>query len=51
MEFGRGCDYSILLTFAHHEPEVAKISLRKKVKRGRVIQDTGSGGAWPDIFG
>ena len=43
----RDVSYSILLAFAYHEPEVAKISLRKKVKRGRIIQDTGSGGAWP----
>ena len=39
--------YSILLAFAYHEPEVGKISLRRKVKRDRIIQDTGSGGAWP----
>lgn len=43
----RDISYSILLAFAYHEPEVAKISLRKKVQRGRIIQDTGSGGAWP----
>ncbi|WP_422107154.1 MGH1-like glycoside hydrolase domain-containing protein [Winogradskyella sp.] len=43
----RDVSYSILLAFAYHEPEVAKISLRKKVRRGRIIQDTGSGGAWP----
>ena len=43
----RDVSYSTLLAFAYHEPEVAKISLRKKVKRGRIIQDTGSGGAWP----
>ena len=43
----RDISYSILLAFAYHEPEVAKTSLRKKVKRGRIIQDTGSGGAWP----
>ena len=43
----RDISYSILLAFAYHEPEVAKISLRKKVKRNRIIQDTGSGGAWP----
>lgn len=43
----RDVSYSILLAFSYHEPEVAKISLRKKVKRGRIIQDTGSGGAWP----
>lgn len=43
----RDVSYSTLLAFAYHEPEAAKISLRKKVKRGRIIQDTGSGGAWP----
>ena len=43
----RDISYSIFLAFAYHEPGVAKISLMKKVKRGRIIQDTGSGGAWP----
>ena len=43
----RDVSYSTLLAFAYHEPEVAKTSLRKKVNRGRIIQDTGSGGAWP----
>lgn len=43
----RDVSYSTLLAFAFHEPEVARISLMKKVKRGRIIQDTGSGGAWP----
>ncbi|NNE78296.1 MAG: glycogen debranching protein, partial [Pricia sp.] len=43
----RDVSYSILLAFAFHEPEVAKISLRRKVKRGRIVQDPGSGGAWP----
>ncbi|MEO1435139.1 MAG: glycogen debranching protein, partial [Bacteroidota bacterium] len=43
----RDISYSIFLAFAYHEPEVAKISLRKKVNRQRIIQDTGSGGAWP----
>jgi Bacterial alpha-L-rhamnosidase 6 hairpin glycosidase domain len=43
----RDVSYSILLAFAYHEPEVAKISLLKKVKRDRIIQDTGSGGAYP----
>lgn len=43
----RDISYSILLAFAYHEPKVARISLMKKVKRGRIIQDTGSGGAWP----
>lgn len=43
----RDISYSIYLAFAYHEPEIAKISLLKKVKRNRIIQDTGSGGAWP----
>ncbi len=43
----RDISYSIVLAFGFHEPEVAKISLMKKVKRDRIIQDTGSGGAWP----
>ncbi|MEJ2006328.1 MAG: glycogen debranching protein [Cyclobacteriaceae bacterium] len=44
----RDVSYSILLAFAYHEPEVAKISLMRKVTpRKRIIQDTGSGGAYP----
>lgn len=43
----RDISYSIFLAFAYHEPEIGKISLMKKVKRDRIIQDTGSGGAWP----
>lgn len=43
----RDISYSIFLAFAYHEPEIAKISLMKKVLRDRIIQDTGSGGAWP----
>lgn len=43
----RDVSYSILLAFAYHEPEISKISLRKKIKRKRIVQDTGSGGAWP----
>ena len=43
----RDVSYSTLLAFAYHEPEIARISLMKKVKRDRIIQDTGSGGAWP----
>jgi hypothetical protein len=37
----RDVSYSTLLAFAYHEPEVAKISLLRKVKRDRIIQDTG----------
>ncbi|MCK9207299.1 MAG: hypothetical protein M0P66_09335, partial [Salinivirgaceae bacterium] len=43
----RDVSYSIYLAFAYHEPEVAKISLLHKVNRKRIVQDTGSGGAWP----
>ena len=43
----RDISYSIFLAFAYHEPAIARISLMKKVKRDRIIQDTGSGGAWP----
>lgn len=44
----RDVSYSILLSMAYMQPEAARISLEKKVdKLGRIIQDTGSGGAWP----
>lgn len=44
----RDVSYSIILSMAYMQPEAAMISLRKKVnKNGRIIQDTGSGGAWP----
>lgn len=43
----RDISYSIILAFAYQQPDVAKISLMKKVKRNRIIQDTGSGGSWP----
>ena len=44
----RDVSYSILLSMAYMQPEAARISLMKKVDPlGRVIQDTGSGGAWP----
>jgi hypothetical protein len=43
----RDISYSILLSMAVLQPDVAKISLKKKVKNKRVIQDTGTGGAWP----
>ena len=43
----RDVSYSIFLAFAYHQPDVAMVSLRRKVKRGRIVQDTGSGGAWP----
>ncbi len=43
----RDISYSILLSLAAIEPEVAKTSLLRKVARGRIIQDTGTGGSWP----
>ena len=44
----RDISYSILLSMAHLQPRVAMNSLLKKVnKRKRIIQDTGTGGAWP----
>ncbi|GET28477.1 hypothetical protein [Prolixibacter sp. SD074] len=43
----RDVSYSIILAYAYLEPEVAKTSLMRKVKNVRIIQDTGTGGAWP----
>lgn len=44
----RDVSYSIILSMAYLQPEASRISLMKKVDSlGRIIQDTGSGGAWP----
>ncbi|MCM1065939.1 MAG: hypothetical protein NC418_00005 [Muribaculaceae bacterium] len=44
----RDVSYSILLSMAYLQPEASRISLQKKVNsRGVIVQDTGSGGAWP----
>ncbi len=44
----RDVSYSIILSMAYMQPEASRISLMKKVDfKGRIIQDTGSGGAWP----
>lgn len=44
----RDVSYSIILSMAYMQPEESMISLMKKVnKEGQIIQDTGSGGAWP----
>lgn len=44
----RDVSYSIILSMAYLQPEASKVSLMKKVSpRGVIIQDTGSGGAWP----
>ena len=44
----RDVSYSILLSMAYMQPEATRISLMRKVDPlGRIIQDTGSGGAYP----
>ena len=44
----RDVSYSIILSMAALQPEASMISLLKKVNpQGQIIQDTGSGGAWP----
>lgn len=44
----RDVSYSILLSMAYMQPEASRISLMKKVNpSGQIVQDTGSGGAWP----
>lgn len=44
----RDVSYSIILSMAYLQPKASMISLMKKVnKEGQIIQDTGSGGAWP----
>lgn len=44
----RDVSYSIILSMAYMQPEASMISLMKKVNsEGQIIQDTGSGGAWP----
>ncbi len=43
----RDVSYSILLAYAFTNTDIAKTSLMRKVKNNRIIQDTGTGGAWP----
>ena len=44
----RDVSYSIILSMSYMQPEVARKSLMAKVNnRKRIIQDTGTGGAWP----
>ncbi len=44
----RDVSYSIILSMAYLQPLASKVSLMKKVNaNGQIIQDTGSGGAWP----
>ena len=44
----RDVSYSTLLAMSHIQTEAAQKSLLRKVDaRGRIIQDTGTGGSWP----
>lgn len=44
----RDISYSIILSMAALQPQVARYSLLRKVnEKKRIIQDTGTGGAWP----
>jgi len=43
----RDISYSIILSMAVLQPKVAVYSLMRKVKNDRIIQDTGTGGAYP----
>ncbi|WP_290797484.1 MGH1-like glycoside hydrolase domain-containing protein [Flavihumibacter sp. UBA7668] len=44
----RDVSYSILLSMAYMQPEAARNSLLRKVNaKKKIIQDTGTGGAWP----
>lgn len=43
----RDISYSIYLSLAYLDPERSMRSLKAKVKNGRIVQDTGTGGAWP----
>jgi hypothetical protein len=43
----RDISYSIILSMAALQPKVAIYSLMRKVLDGRIIQDTGTGGAYP----
>ncbi len=43
----RDVSYSIILALASIEPEKARASLLYKVRRGRIVQDPGTGGSWP----
>lgn len=43
----RDISYSIILSMAQLQPQVSMYSLMRKVKDGRIVQDTGTGGAYP----
>ena len=43
----RDASYSVVLSLAAIDPGYAKATLLCKVKRNRIVQDTGTGGSWP----
>lgn len=43
----RDVSYSALLSLAYMNPDVTRNSLMKKVRNGKIVQDTGTGGSWP----
>lgn len=43
----RDVSYSTLLALSYMNPDVTRTSLMKKVRNGRIVQDTGTGGSWP----
>lgn len=43
----RDISYSVILSLAILHPEISRTSLMRKVKNGKIIQDTGTGGAYP----
>ncbi|RRA49136.1 glycogen debranching protein [Acidipila sp. EB88] len=43
----RDVSYSIFLSLAIIDPDAARKSLLTKVRRDRIVQDTGTGGSWP----
>lgn len=46
-EKGRNLSYSIVLSMAALQPEIAKKSLMQLVEKHRIIQDIGTGGSYP----
>lgn len=43
----RDVSYSSLLALSYMNPNVTRTSLMKRVRNGRILQDTGTGGSWP----
>ncbi len=43
----RDVSYSSLLALSYMNPNVTRTSLMKRVRNGRIMQDTGTGGSWP----